>query len=71
MIVARRVPSALLFLRTPGGLSHHPSETVLPVDIEAALATGVEFLHLLRDDRAMLERSATGTSQRKREDIHA
>ena len=26
MIVARRVPSAILFLRSPGGLSHHPDE---------------------------------------------
>ena len=50
MIVARRVPSAMLFLRSPGGLSHHPDETVLPEDVEAALNTGVEFLRALRDD---------------------
>jgi allantoate deiminase len=56
MIVARRVPAAILFLRSPGGLSHHPDESVLPQDVEAALATGVEFLRRLRDDRAMLER---------------
>ena len=30
MIVARRVPAAMLFLRSPGGLSHHPDEAVLP-----------------------------------------
>lgn len=68
MIVARRIPTAMLFLRTPGGLSHHPNETVLPADVEAALAAGVEFLQILRDDRAVLERI---TSRRKREDIHA
>jgi allantoate deiminase len=71
MIVARRVPAAMLFLRSPGGLSHHPGEAVLPEDVEAALATGVEFLRLLRDDRAMLERVAAPTSRRKQEDLHA
>jgi allantoate deiminase len=49
MIVARRLPSAMLFLRSPGGLSHHPDESVLPADVEAALKTGLEFLVLLRD----------------------
>jgi allantoate deiminase len=71
MIVARRVPAAMLFLRSPGGLSHHPGEAVLPGDVEAALATGVEFLRMLRDDRAMLERVAAPTSRRKQEDLHA
>jgi len=71
MIVARRVRSALLFLRTPGGLSHHPDETVLPDDVEAALETGVEFLCRLRDDRAMIERIAARRLRPVREDIHA
>jgi allantoate deiminase len=52
MILAPYVPSAMLFLRSPGGLSHHPDETVLSTDVEAALATAMEFLELLRDDRA-------------------
>ena len=51
MILAPYIPSAMLFLRSPGGLSHHPDETVLPEDIEAALATAMEFLAQLRDDR--------------------
>jgi allantoate deiminase len=59
MILARRVPAAMLFLRTPGGLSHHPDETVLPEDVEAALAAGLEFLTRLRDDRAMLDQLVT------------
>ncbi len=49
MIVARRLPSAMLFLRSPGGLSHHPDETVTPADVEAALAAGLEFLRILGD----------------------
>lgn len=44
MIVARRVPSAMLFLRSPGGISHHPDESVLEKDVAAALATGTAFL---------------------------
>ena len=51
MILAPLVPSTMLFLRSPGGLSHHPDETVLPQDVEAALATAMEFLAQLRDDR--------------------
>jgi allantoate deiminase len=52
MIVAEHIPSTMLFLRSPGGLSHHPDEAVLPQDVEAALATAMEFLTLLRDDRS-------------------
>lgn len=47
MIVARRMPVAMLFLRSPRGISHHPDETVLPDDVAAALATGARFLELL------------------------
>ena len=71
MIVARRVRSAILFLRTPAGLSHHPDEAVLPEDVEAALASGVEFLRTLRDDRAMLARIARRTAPAAQEDSHA
>ena len=37
MIVARRVPAAMLFLRTPAGLSHHPDEAVSESDIQTAI----------------------------------
>jgi allantoate deiminase len=47
MILAPHIPSTMLFLRSPGGISHHPDETVLPEDVEAALATAMEFLTLL------------------------
>jgi len=46
MIMARKMPTAMLFLRSPGGLSHHPDESVLAQDVAAALAVGVEFLVL-------------------------
>ena len=44
MIIARRIPSTMLFVRSPGGVSHHPDETVLVEDVEAALATALAFL---------------------------
>jgi allantoate deiminase len=45
MIVARKMPIAMLFLRSPGGVSHHPDETVRQEDVAAALATGLTFLN--------------------------
>ena len=43
-ILARKVPATMLFLRSPGGISHHPDESVLAADIDAALAVGEEFM---------------------------
>jgi allantoate deiminase len=47
MIVARRMPAAMLFLRSPGGISHHPDESVLAEDVAAALEGGMQFLEQL------------------------
>ncbi|MGK0618046.1 allantoate amidohydrolase [Meiothermus cerbereus] len=47
MIMAALCPSAMLFLRSPGGLSHHPEESVWPQDTEAALRVGLDFLQRL------------------------
>jgi allantoate deiminase len=47
MIMARRMPAAMLFLRSPGGISHHPDETVLPEDIAAALQVAEALLNEL------------------------
>lgn len=44
MVMAARVPTATLFLRSPGGISHHPDEAVLKEDVEAALQVGCKFL---------------------------
>jgi allantoate deiminase len=44
MILAERVPSSMIFLRSPGGISHHPDESVRPEDVENALAAGLAFL---------------------------
>ncbi len=71
MIVARRVPAAMVFLRSPDGLSHHPDESVLASDVEAAYRAGLEFLRSLRDDRAMLDRLIENAARYDREARHA
>jgi allantoate deiminase len=44
MIVASRMPAAMLFVRSPGGISHHPDEAVEVDDVAAAIAAGGAFL---------------------------
>jgi allantoate deiminase len=44
MVMAVRLPTAMLFLRSPGGMSHHPAESVLEEDVAASLCVGREFL---------------------------
>jgi allantoate deiminase len=52
MIVAEKVPAAMIFLRTPGGISHDPAESVALEDIEKAIQCG---LHLLGQLASSLE----------------
>jgi allantoate deiminase len=50
MILAERVPSTMIFLRSPGGISHHPEESVRPQDVQNALAAGGAFLrHMTKE----------------------
>ena len=44
MILAEKLPVVMLFLRSPGGISHHPDESVRAGDVEAALQSGLRFL---------------------------
>jgi allantoate deiminase len=44
MVMAERMPAAMLLLRSPGGISHHPDEAVIDSDVAAALDVGVAFL---------------------------
>ena len=46
-IMARLAPMTMLFVRSPGGISHHPDESVLKDDVAAALDVMVAFLHRL------------------------
>jgi allantoate deiminase len=44
MIMAEKIPSAMIFLRTPGGISHDPAESVAVEDVEKAIACGSHLL---------------------------
>jgi allantoate deiminase len=44
MVIAPHVPSAMVFLRNPCGISHHPDESVLETDVAAAIHMGLCFL---------------------------
>ena len=50
IVMAGRLPTAMLFLRSPGGISHHPDESVREEDVEASLLVAREFLHRLAKD---------------------
>ena len=47
MIMAEKVPSAMIFLRTPGGISHDPAESVAVEDVEKAIECGLHLLDQL------------------------
>jgi allantoate deiminase len=44
MILAEKIPTAMIFLRTPGGISHHPSESVSVEDVAKAIECGTLLL---------------------------
>jgi len=44
MILAEKLPTAMIFLRTPGGISHHPSESVGVEDVAKAIECGTLLL---------------------------
>jgi allantoate deiminase len=47
MILAEKVPTAMIFLRTPGGISHDPAESVAGEDVEKAIQCGLHLLDQL------------------------
>ncbi len=47
LIMSRLMPMAMLLVRSPGGISHHPDEAVLPTDVDAALSALSAFLRRL------------------------
>ena len=49
MILAEKVPSAMIFLRSPGGVSHDPAESVNVDDVTKALECGLHLLQQLAE----------------------
>jgi allantoate deiminase len=58
MILAEKVPAALIFLRTPGGISHNPEETVRVEDVAKALEAGSHLLDLLATSPMLQRRTS-------------
>jgi allantoate deiminase len=56
MIMAEKVPSAMIFLRTPGGISHDPAESVVVEDVEKAIECGLHLLDQLASSPALHKR---------------
>jgi allantoate deiminase len=55
-ILAEKVPAAMIFLRTPGGISHDPAESVAVEDVEKAIECGLHLLDQLAASRIVRER---------------
>ena len=53
MIMAERVPTTMIFLRSPGGISHHPEESVRLQDVENALAAGLALLRHISKEQSI------------------
>src|SRR5208282_2632070 len=47
MILAGKIPAAMIFLRSPGGISHDPAESVAREDVEKAIECGLHLLDQL------------------------
>ena len=54
MILAQRIPAAMIFLRSPGGISHNPAETVEITDVAKAIDAGLRLLDRLASSREFL-----------------
>jgi allantoate deiminase len=57
MILAENIPAAMIFLRTPGGISHDPSESVHLDDVAKALDCGWNLLAQLASSQEFLGRT--------------
>ncbi|MEM6654780.1 MAG: M20/M25/M40 family metallo-hydrolase, partial [Planctomycetota bacterium] len=49
VIMASRFPVAMLFLRHPGGVSHHPDERVERDDVAVGIEAVSRFVHRLAE----------------------
>jgi allantoate deiminase len=57
MILAEKIPAAMIFLRTPGGISHDPAESVHLDDVAKALECGHHLLTRLAASQEFLGRT--------------
>jgi allantoate deiminase len=57
MILAEKTPAAMIFLRSPGGISHDPAESVHLDDVRRALDCGLHLLTQLASSPEFLGRT--------------
>ena len=62
MIMAPHIPSAMIFLRSPGGISHHPDESVRAEDVATALRAGLSFLGRFESEYLSKNRESESSS---------
>jgi allantoate deiminase len=56
MIIAEKVPAGIIFLRTPGGISHDPAESVEVEDVAKAIECGLHLLDQIASSKAFQKR---------------
>ena len=56
MILAEKIPSAMIFFRSPDGISHDPAESVEIDDVAKALECGMHLLDQLAKSSEFLKR---------------
>jgi allantoate deiminase len=56
MIMAEKVPAGIIFLRTPGGISHDPAESVEVEDVAKAIECGLHLLDQIESSKAFQKR---------------
>ena len=57
MILAKQVSTAMIFLRTPGGISHDPAESVEVGDVAKAIDCGMHLLDQLASSSQFLRKT--------------
>lgn len=63
MILAEKVPAGMIFLRTPGGISHDPAESVDIEDVARAIECGLHLLDQLASSNEFQKRTHRAQSR--------
>jgi allantoate deiminase len=56
MILAEKVPAAMIFVRSPGGISHDPAESAELEDVAKTLECGLHLLNQLANSSELQKR---------------
>jgi allantoate deiminase len=64
MIMAEKIPSAMVFLRTPLGISHDPAESVEVGDVAKAIECGLHLISQLASSTDFLSLASSSRTHR-------